>query len=43
MAKKASSLKLGRESYGVLKIDEAFLHALSLYFLNVNETRKTPY
>ncbi|MCU5529349.1 hypothetical protein OCA90_00830 [Bacillus cereus] len=42
MAKKASPLKLGREVYGTLKIDEVFLHAFSLYFLSLNETTKTP-
>ncbi len=32
MSKSSSPLKLGKETYGMLKVEEAFLKALELYF-----------
>lgn len=33
MATKISPLKLGNEIYGTIKIEEAFLEALKMYFI----------
>ncbi|MGD6869332.1 hypothetical protein ACQCV6_24535 [Bacillus cereus] len=33
MPRKASPLKLGNETYGTLKFEEAFLRALGSYFI----------
>ncbi|MDA2653515.1 hypothetical protein PDQ31_14395 [Bacillus cereus] len=38
---KTSPLKLGNEIYGTIKIDEAFLEALKMYFIKQQE-KKTP-
>jgi hypothetical protein len=32
MSKSSSPLKLGKETYGTMKIEEVFLKALELYF-----------
>lgn len=42
MGKRASPLKLGNETYGILKIEEAFLKALESYFIKQKES-KPPY
>ncbi|MFY0125796.1 hypothetical protein ACRS6Y_07250 [Bacillus cytotoxicus] len=37
MAKKASPLKLGNETYGTLKIEKVFLRALEVYFTRLKD------
>ena len=34
MSKSSSPLKLGKETYGVLRVEEVFLKALEYYFRN---------
>ncbi|MHA4127037.1 hypothetical protein [Bacillus cereus] len=41
MNRKTSPLKLGNEIYGTIKIEEAFLAALQLYFIK-QQDKKTP-
>ncbi|WP_283162076.1 hypothetical protein [Bacillus cereus] len=41
MNKKASPLKLGNEKYGLLKIEEAFLEALEVFFYR-EKVEKSP-
>ncbi|MGH0708286.1 hypothetical protein ACQVVB_14515 [Bacillus paranthracis] len=41
MTSKTSPLKLGNEIYGTLKIEEAFLEALKMYFIK-QQDKKTP-
>ncbi|MGH0543253.1 hypothetical protein ACQVPW_17225 [Bacillus cereus] len=41
MTSKTSSLKLGNEIYGTIKIEEAFLEALKMYFIK-QQNKKTP-
>jgi hypothetical protein len=37
--KKASPLKLGNESYGTIKVEEAFLRALEVYFKKKKDSK----
>lgn len=37
MSKKASPLKIGKETYGILKIEEVFLRALEVYFAKLKD------
>ncbi|CAI8748109.1 MULTISPECIES: hypothetical protein [Bacillus] len=39
MTRKASPLKLGNETYGTLKVEEAFLQALESYFIKRKDTK----
>ncbi|MDA2626902.1 hypothetical protein PDQ36_27355 [Bacillus cereus] len=39
MATKTSPLKLGNEIYGTIKIEEAFLTALKIYFIKQQEKK----
>lgn len=41
MNSKISPLKLGNEIYGTIKIEEAFLEALKMYFIK-QQDKKTP-
>ncbi|HFJ9490811.1 TPA: hypothetical protein ACGW7D_000030 [Bacillus cereus] len=41
MASTTSPLKLGNEIYGKMKIEEAFLEALKMYFIK-QQDKKTP-
>lgn len=41
MTPKTSPLKLGNEIYGTIKIEEAFLEALKMYFIK-QQDKKTP-
>ncbi|MGS2746365.1 hypothetical protein ACVAMH_05510 [Bacillus zanthoxyli] len=41
MVQKVTSLKLGNEIYGTIKIEEAFLEALKMYFIK-QQDKKTP-
>lgn len=41
MPTKTSPLKLGNEIYGTIKIEEAFLEALKMYFIK-QQDKKTP-
>ncbi|MGQ4705086.1 hypothetical protein [Bacillus thuringiensis] len=41
MTTKPSPLKLGNEIYGSIKIEEAFLEALKMYFIK-QQDKKTP-
>ncbi|MEK5473986.1 hypothetical protein MKX99_21830 [Bacillus sp. FSL R9-9863] len=41
MTSKISTLKLGNEIYGTIKIEEAFLEALKMYFIK-QQDKKTP-
>ncbi|MHA4127039.1 hypothetical protein [Bacillus cereus] len=41
MTSKTTSLKFGNEIYGTIKIEEAFLQALKLYFIK-QQDKKTP-
>ncbi len=40
MAIKASSLQLGNEIYGTMKIEKAFLEVLEMYFIK-NKTKNS--
>ncbi|WP_273539315.1 hypothetical protein [Bacillus mycoides] len=39
---KTSPLKLDDEKYGMIKIEEAFLEALKMYFIINQQDKKTP-
>ncbi len=39
MTKKASPLKLRNESYGTIKVEEAFLRALEVYFIKKKDSK----
>lgn len=41
MNRKISPLKLGNEIYSTIKIEEAFLEALKMYFIK-QQDKKTP-
>lgn len=41
MTSKSSPLKLGNEIYGTIKVEEAFLKALKMYFIK-QQDKKTP-
>lgn len=41
MTAKTSPLKLGNEIYGTIKIEEAFIEALKMYFMK-QQDKKTP-
>ncbi|WP_263281895.1 hypothetical protein [Bacillus thuringiensis] len=41
MTRKTYPLKLGNETYGTLKVEEAFLQALELYFIS-QRNKKSP-
>ncbi|CEY36991.1 Uncharacterised protein [Streptococcus pneumoniae] len=41
MPTKTSPLKLGNEIYGKIKVEEAFLEALKMYFIK-QQDKKTP-
>ncbi|MDF2017707.1 MULTISPECIES: hypothetical protein [unclassified Bacillus (in: firmicutes)] len=41
MTMKTSPLKIGNEIYGTIKIEEAFLTALKMYFIKQKD-QKTP-
>ncbi|MFY0138658.1 hypothetical protein [Bacillus cereus] len=39
MNRKTSPLKLGNEIYGTIKIEEAFLEALKIYFIKQKDKK----
>ncbi|MCU5202341.1 MULTISPECIES: hypothetical protein [Bacteria] len=41
MTKKAPPLKLGKETFGILEIEKAFLQALELYFIQHTENKSS--
>ena len=41
VAKKASPIKVGQEKFGELKLEEAFVRALEMFFIKQQE-KKTP-